>query len=317
MILESPHGHIHARRGYSCRRLSSRMMLVLTGLTTALALVPLFWIIGYVVLQGGKYINWTFFTQLPRPPGVAGGGVLNAIEGTILLVILASAFAIPPGLLAAFYAAYYPNTPLGIAVRFSTDVLSGVPSIIIGLFLYAVVVKTQGHFSALAGGIALAILMLPTIIRTTEEMLKLVPPALREASLALGAPEWKTSLRVILPAAGDGLITGILIGLARASGETAPLLFTALGNEYFDFFAQVRSGLASGRDPFTILAKILSQPVDSLPLTLWKYAQQPYLERTQQAWAAALVLMGLVLVTNIAARFWIVFRARRMKGRTP
>jgi phosphate transport system permease protein len=314
MILESPHRHIQARRGYSRRRLSSRVMLVLTGLITALALIPLFWIIGYVVLQGGKYINGSFFTQLPRPPGVAGGGVLNAIEGTVLLVILASIFAIPPGVLAAFYAAYYPNTPLGTAVRFSTDVLSGVPSIIVGLFLYAVVVKAQGHFSALAGGIALAILMLPTIVRTTEEMLKLVPPTLREASLALGAPEWKTSLKVVLPAAANGLITGFLLGLARASGETAPLLFTALGNEYFDFAAQFRSGLASGRDPITVLANILGQPVDSLPLTLWKYAQQPYPERIQQAWAAALVLMGLVLSINIAARLWIVIRTRRMQG---
>ncbi len=314
MNLDQTHGHIQARRGYSRRKLSSRVMLVLTGLTTALALVPLFWIIGYVILQGGKYINWSFFTQLPRPPGVTGGGVLNAIEGTLLLVALASLFAIPPGVLAAFYAAYYPNTPLGIAVRFSTDVLSGVPSIIIGLFLYAVVVKAQGHFSGLAGGIALAILMLPTIIRTTEEMLKLVPPSLREASLALGAPEWKTSLNVVLPAAANGLITGFLLGLARASGETAPLLFTALGNEYFDIAAQVRSGLASGLNPFAILAKILEQPVDSLPLTLWKYAGQPYPERIQQAWAAALVLMGLVLTTNIAARLWIVIRSRRMQG---
>jgi phosphate transport system permease protein len=314
MNLEMTHGHIQARRGYSRRKISSRVMLILTGLTTALALVPLFWIIGYVVLQGGKYVDWAFFTQLPRPPGMAGGGVLNAIEGTVLLVLLASVFAIPPGLLAAFYAAYYPNTPLGIAVRFSTDVLSGVPSIIIGLFLYAVVVKVQGHFSALAGGIALAILMLPTIIRTTEEMLKLVPPTLREASLALGAPEWKTSLNVVLPAAANGLITGFLLGLARASGETAPLLFTALGNENFDFAAQVRSGLASGRNPFAILANILEQPVDSLPLTLWKYAQQPYPERIQQAWAAALVLMGLVLATNIAARLWIIIRSRRMQG---
>ncbi len=289
-------------------------MLILTGLTTVLALVPLFWIIGYVVYQGGRYINWSFFTQLPRPPGVAGGGVLNAIEGTILLVILSSLFAIPPGVLAAFYAAYYPNTALGIGIRFSTDVLSGVPSIIIGLFLYAVVVKVQGHFSALAGGIALAILMLPVIIRTTEEMLKLVPPALREASLALGAPEWKTSLQVVLPAAANGLVTGFLLGLARASGETAPLLFTALGNEYFDIAAQLRSGLASGQNPFAILSGILGQPVDSLPLTLWKYAQQPYPERTHQAWAAALVLMALVLVTNIAARLWIVFRQNRMKG---
>jgi phosphate transport system permease protein len=308
------HHYIQPRRGYSRRKSSNAAMLFLTGLVTALTLVPLFWIIGYVVYQGGKSIDLSFFTQLPRPPGMAGGGVLNAIEGTILLIILASLFAIPPGVLAAFYAAYYPNTPLGIAVRFSTDVLSGVPSIVIGLFLYALVVKTQGHFSALAGGISLAILMLPTIIRTTEEMLKLVPPALREASLALGAPEWKTSLSVVLPAAGNGLITGFLLGLARASGETAPLLFTALGNEYFDFFSQMRSGLAAGHDPFTVLGGILEQPVDSLPLTLWKYAQQPYPERLQQAWAAALVLMGLVLATNIGARLWIVIRARRMQG---
>lgn len=306
--------HIRARRGYARRKTTNAVMLILAGLTTALALVPLFWIIGYVILQGGKYIDPSFFTQLPRPLGIAGGGVLNAIEGTVLLVILASAFAIPPGVLAAFYVAYYPNTPLGIAIRFSTDVLSGVPSIVIGLFLYALVVKAQGHFSALAGGIALAILMLPTILRTTEEMLKLVPPALREASLALGAPEWKTSLSVVLPAAANGLITGFLLGLARASGETAPLLFTALGNDNFEFFAQVRSGLASGQNPIQILSGILSQPVDSLPLTLWKFAQQPYPERIHQAWAAALVLMVFVLSINVLARSWIVIRARRMQG---
>jgi phosphate transport system permease protein len=305
---------IRARRGYAGRRMVNAVMLTLTGLTTALALVPLFWIIGYVVYQGGKSITLEFFTQLPTPPGVEGGGVWNAIQGTILLVILAGIFAIPPGVLAAFYAAYYPNTPLGIAVRFSTDVLAGVPSIVIGLFLYALVVVAQGHFSGLAGGIALAILMLPTIIRTTEEMLKLVPPTLREASLALGAPEWKTSLQVILPAAGNGLITGFLLGLARASGETAPLLFTALGNEWFDFSSLIRSGIESGKNPIEIITRIVEQPVDSLPLTLWKYAQQPYPERIQQAWAAALVLMGFVLAINIFARLWIVFRARRMKG---
>jgi phosphate transport system permease protein len=306
--------HIRARRGYTGRRAVNAVMLMATGLTTALALVPLFWIIGYVVVQGGRHINLAFFTQLPTPPGVAGGGVWNAIQGTILLVILSGIFAIPPGVLAAFYAAYFPNTPLGIALRFSTDVLAGVPSIVIGLFLYALVVVAQGHFSGLAGGIALAILMLPTIIRTTEEMLKLVPPSLREASLALGAPEWKTSLQVVLPAAGNGLITGFLLGLARASGETAPLLFTALGNEWFDFGSLVRSGFESEKDPISILVRIIEQPVDSLPLTLWKYAQQPYPERIHQAWAAALVLMGFVLAVNISARLWIVFRARRMKG---
>jgi phosphate transport system permease protein len=305
---------IRARRGYTRRRTLNAAMLALTGVTTALALVPLFWIIGYVVWQGGKYLDWTFFTQLPRPPGVPGGGVWNAIQGTILLVILSSAFAIPPGILAAFYAAYYPNTPLGTGLRFGTDVLAGVPSIVIGLFLYAVIVVAQGHYSALAGGISLAILMLPTIIRTTEEMLKLVPKSLREASLALGAPEWKTSLRVVLPAAANGLITGFLLGLARASGETAPLLFTALGNEWFDFSAQVRSGIASGQNPVAILVQIIEQPVDSLPLTLWKYAQQPYPERIHQAWAAALVLMGLVLTVNVIARLWIVIRAKRMQG---
>ncbi|MBN2086012.1 MAG: phosphate ABC transporter permease PstA [Anaerolineales bacterium] len=305
---------IRARRGYTRRRTANAVMLVLTGLTTALALIPLFWIIGYVVYQGGQYLTPAFFTELPTPPGTEGGGVWNAIQGTILLVILAGLFALPPGLLAAFYAAYYPNTPLGIAVRFSTDVLAGVPSIVIGLFLYALVVVVQGHFSGLAGGIALAILMLPTIIRTTEEMLKLVPPSLREASLALGAPEWKTSLQVVLPAAGNGLITGFLLGLARASGETAPLLFTALGNEWFDFRSLIRSGLESGMNPLEILVRIIEQPVDSLPLTLWKYAQQPYPERIHQAWAAALVLMAFVLAVNIFARLWILFRARRMKG---
>ena len=306
--------YIRARRGYAGRKTANVVMLVLTGLITALALVPLFWIIGHVVYQGGQYITPAFFTELPTPPGVEGGGVWNAIQGTILLVILASLFAMPPGVLAAFYAAYHPNTPLGIVLRFSTDVLAGVPSIVIGLFLYALVVVVQGHFSGLAGGIALAIIMLPTIIRTTEEMLKLVPPSLREASLALGAPEWKTAISVVLPAAGNGLITGFLLGLARASGETAPLLFTALGNEWFDFGSLVRSGIQSGKDPLSILAQIIEQPVDSLPLTLWKYAQQPYPERIHQAWAAALVLMGFVLSINIVARLWILFRARRMKG---
>jgi phosphate transport system permease protein len=313
-IATSSRRHIRVQNGYFRRKSVNAFMLVLAGLTTALALVPLFWIIGYVVQQGGQYIHPAFFTQLPRPLGMEGGGVLHAIEGTILLTILAAVFAIPPGILAAFYAARNPNTPLGIAVRFGTDVLSGVPSIVIGLFLYALVVKVQGHFSALAGGLALGILMLPTIIRTTEEMLKLVPHTLREGSLALGAPEWKTSLSVVLPAAADGLITGVLLGLARAAGETAPLLFTALGNERFEFFSQLRGSLAAGQNIFSALGKILEQPVDSLPLTLWKYAQQPYPERVHQAWAAALVLMLIVLLTNIAARLWIAIRSARMQG---
>ena len=299
---------------YRRRKTSNAIMLGLTGVMTILALIPLFWVIGYVIYRGGPYINLDFFTQMPRPLGVAGGGVLHAIEGTFLLTILAALFAIPPGVLAAFYAARNPNTPLGIALRFGTDVLSGVPSIVIGLFGYALVVKTQGHYSAFAGGIALAILMLPTIIRATEEMLKLVPSNLREASLALGGPEWKTALSVILPAAGNGILTGFLLAIARASGETAPLLFTALGNERYNMGAIISSGVTGSQSIGTILNRLFEQPVDSLPLTLWKYASQPFPERINQAWAAALVLMIFVLIMNITARVWAQSRGSKMRG---
>lgn len=306
---------IRSKTGYHRRKLTNSIMLAITGIFMLLALIPLFWIIGYVIYKGGQYINQDFFTQLPRPLGITGGGVLNAIEGTIVLTILASLFAVPPGILAAYYAAYKPNTLLGIIVRFSTDVLSGVPSIVIGLFCYALIVKNQGHYSALAGGIALAILMLPTIIRTTEEMIKLVPGSLREGSLALGSPEWKTAISVTLPAASQGIITGILLGIARASGETAPLLFTALGNDNFDIGKIIQTGVANHQNIFSVMGKIISQPVDSLPLTLWKYAQQPYPERINQSWAAALVLMIFVLSINILTRVWVQVRANRMQGK--
>jgi phosphate transport system permease protein len=227
---------------------------------------------------------------------------------------MATLIAFIPGVLAAFYAARNPNTPLGVVLRFSTDVLSGVPSIVIGLFGYALIVKPQGHYSALAGSVALAILMLPTIIRTTEEMLKLVPPALREGSLALGATEWKTSISVLLPAALNGVITGVLLAIARAAGETAPLLFTTLGNERFDLAAIIRSGVQNKQGIFQILGRIFNSPIDSLPLTLWKYAQQPYPERVDQAWAVALVLMILVLTINILARVWIEVRKSKLRG---
>lgn len=297
------------------RKIVNVIMLTVTGLLTLLALVPLFWIIGYVIIRGGKAINLDFFTQLPRPMGMEGGGVLHAIEGTLVITVLAALFAIPPGVLAAFYAANNPDTPLGVALRFSTDVLSGVPSIVVGLFGYAILVKPQGHYSGLAGGVALAILMLPTIIRTTEEMLKLVPHTLREASLGLGAPEWKTSLSVVLPAAANGVVTGFLLALARAAGETAPLLFTALGNERFDLKLMVTSGIQSGQSAWQIFTRIIEQPVDSLPLTLWKYAQQPFPERVEQSWAVALVLMIFVLLINIGTRLWIENRKRRLQGK--
>jgi phosphate transport system permease protein len=303
----------HSKTGFLRRKLMNALMLSITGLLTILILIPLFWIVGYVIYKGGQYINLDFFIHMPRPLGMAGGGVLHAIEGTLILTILGTLFAVVPGVLAAFYVAYKPNTPLGIAVRFGTDVLAGVPSIVIGLFGYALIVKNQGHYSALAGGVVLAILMLPTIIRTTEEMIKLVPHNLREGSLALGAPEWRTALKVTLPAASNGIITGIMLGIARATGETAPLLFTALGNESFEVGKIVKGGLAAHQNIFTILWKIIGQPVDSLPLTLWKYAQQPYPERINQAWAAALVLMIVVLSINIVARVWVQIRTERMQ----
>jgi phosphate transport system permease protein len=296
------------------RKIVNGLMLALTGILTVLALIPLFWIIGYVLYKGGSSINLAFFTKLPGPLGVKGFGVLNAIEGTIVMTLLACVFAIPPGVLAAFYAARYPNTPIGIVLRFSTDVLSGVPSIVVGLFVYALVVKTQGHFSAFAGGVAIAILMLPTIIRTTEEMLKLVPLTLREGSLALGAAEWKTSLSVIFPAALNGIITGFLLSISRAAGETAPLLFTALGNEHYDVWQMITSGIAQKHNVFQILNLIFDQPADSLPLTLWKYASQPYPERVQQSWAVALVLMIIILLVNIFARLWVESRKRGLQG---
>jgi phosphate transport system permease protein len=308
-------GRIRSESRYRRRKLSNIVMLTVTGLLTLLALVPLFWIIGYVIVKGGQYINLDFFTHLPRPLGTSGGGVLHAIEGTIVLTLLSSLFAIPPGVLAGIYVAYRPNTWLGIAVRFGTDVLSGVPSIVVGLFGYAWVVKQQGHYSALAGGIALAIIMVPIIIRTTEEMIKLVPQSLREGSLALGAPEWKTVLSVTIPAASNGIITGIMLGVARASGETAPLLFTALGNENFEVGRIISSGIATHRGLGYILNNILEQPVDSLPLTLWKYAQQPFPERINQSWAVALVLMIVVLTINIVARLWVQYQSARMQGK--
>lgn len=301
--------------GYRRRKTTNVLMLVITGLLTLAALIPLFWIISYVLYKGGQYINLAFFTQMPRPLGMEGGGVLHAIEGTLVLTLLAALIAIPPGVIAAFYVAYNPNKPLGVAVRFGTDVLSGVPSIVIGLFGYALIVKAQGHYSALAGGVALAILMLPTIIRTTEEMIKLVPHTLREGSLALGAPEWKTALSVTLPAAANGIITGFLLGLARASGETAPLLLTALGNESYEIGRIINSGIAGKQGIFAILDRVLDQPVDSLPLTLWKYAQQPFPERISQSWAVALVLMLIVLLLNIVARLWVQIQTNRLQGK--
>jgi phosphate transport system permease protein len=218
--------------------------------------------------------------------------VLNAIIGSGIVVSIASLFAIPIGVIAAIYAADHPNTPLGIAVRFGTDVLAGIPSIVIGIFAYTVIVLPQRHFSALAGGFALAIIMLPIVLRTTEEMLKLVPRNLREGSLALGASEWKTTWQVLLPAAINGLVTGIMLGIARVAGEAAPMIFTAFGN------------------PF--LSADIDQPIATLPHTIFVYAISPYKDWHDKAWTTALVLIALVLGLNIGARAFTRWQLRRM-----
>lgn len=307
-----PRGKIRPETGHQRRRVVNVVMLSVTGLFTLLALIPLVWIIVYVVQKGGQYINLDFFTKLPAVLGQAGGGVLHSIEGTIIVTILATLISLPIGVLTAFYAASRPNTPLGLAVRFGTDVLAGVPSIVIGLFGYALIVIPQGHYSALAGGVAISLLMLPTIIRTTEEMLKLVPNSIREASLALGAPEWKTSLRVMLPAAAAGVITGFMLALARGVGETAPLLFTTLGNDRYEIGQIVSGGIQGGLPLGSIVERVVEQPVDGLTLTLWKYAQQPFPERVEQAWAIALVVMIFVLGINVLVRVLVSRRQARL-----
>lgn len=302
------------KSGLASRKATDLAVQAVAVLMTVLALIPLVWIIGYVIYQGGKSINLELFTEMPRPAGMLGGGVLHSIQGTVILTLLASIFAIPPGIFAAFYVVYWPKTWLGVAVRFATDVLSGVPSIIIGLFCYALLVKTTGHYSALAGGVAMAILMLPTIIRTTEEMLKLVPRTLYEASAALGAPEWKTSLSVMLPTAMNGIATGVILGVARAAGETAPLLFTALGNDRFNAAQIFRGSRALGASVPQALLNVINQPVDSLPLTLYKYASHPSPDRVEQAWATAFVLLVLVLAINITARIWVARQIAKQRG---
>jgi phosphate transport system permease protein len=274
------------------RRLVNVLMLSLTGLATLLALVPLAWILVEVVSRGSSALSIEFLTQTFKPTSMGGGGIWHAMVGTAILVGLASLLAMPIGILAAFYVAAHPNTALGLAVRFGTDVLSGLPSIVVGLFVYTLWVAQRGY-SAWAGSLALAILMLPIVVRTTEEMLKLVPKSLREASLGLGAPEWKTSFSVMLPAAVTGVVTGLMLAVARVAGETAPLLFTALGSNN--------------------LSVALDKPMAALPLTLFKYAVDPSKTRNAQAWAIALVIVALVLLLNVSARLIAMRRSRMMR----
>lgn len=281
-----------SRRRLGRRRLVNRIMLGLSGTAAVLAVIPLVWIIATVLIEGSKQLSITFLTSLPTPVGVEGGGIANAIVGSFMTVGLGLVISAPIGMLAGTYAASHPNSRFGILIRFSTDTLAGVPSIVMGIFAYTIVVLPQGHFSALAGGVVLAFIMLPIIIRTTEEMLKLVPGALREGSLALGAADWRTSLRVMIPAAASGILTGLMLAIARAAGEAAPMLFTAFGN------------------PF--MSTDLSEPVATLPHTVFVYASSPYADWKEKAWATALVLIAIVLTLNVSARLLTRWRSRSL-----
>ncbi len=271
------------------RRAVNAAMLSLTGLATLLALVPLAWILIDVFRFGSQYLTLDFLTQTFRPTSLGGGGVLHAIVGTLITIGLASLLSIPVGILAAFYVVQHPETTLGLAVRFGADVLAGLPSIVVGLFVYTIMVAGR-TYSAMAGAVALAMMMVPIVLRTTEEMLKLVPRSLREASLGLGAPEWKTALGVMLPAALTGVVTGLMLAIARVSGETAPLLFTAQGSN--------------------VMSTALDRPIATLPLTLFKYAIDPDRVRNGQAWAIALIIVVMVLALNIGARIIASRRTR-------
>jgi len=270
---------------YARRKFSDIFVRSACVAATVIALVPLVSVLYYVTSRGIGGINWDFFSELPKPVGESGGGMANALAGSVKLLFLACVFGIPPGVLAGVYLAEFGASRFGKWVRFSADVMSGVPSITVGIFVYSLVVLRAKHFSAFAGGVALGVLMLPTVTRTTEELLRLVPESLREAALGLGLPKWRVTLRVMLRTAAPGIATGVMLAVARVAGETAPLLFTAFSNPFW----------SSG----------LNEPTASLPVIIYNYAVSPYEEWHRQAWAAALVLLLLVLLLNVSARLLV------------
>lgn len=269
-------------RLYKWRKIKSKIMTTLCFLSIIIALIPLFLILFYTLSKGINAINWDFFTQMPKPAGESGGGMANALVGTGILVALGSAIGLPVGIFSGIYLSENGKGLFATIVRFLTEVLNGIPSIVIGVVAYILVVIPMGRFSALAGGVALGILMIPVVTRTTEEMMKLVPHSYREAGLGLGIPRWKTTLRIILPAATKGILTGVLLSIARAAGETAPLLFTALGNRFW--------------------STEIGQPIASLTVFIYDYAKAPFEDWNEQAWAASLVLIALILIVNIIFR---------------
>ncbi len=269
-------------KGIKLRIFKDRLFRSAVYALSLLSLTPLFLILLYIFKRGLRVINWEFLTRLPRPVGVENGGIANAIVGTLILVFLASLLSIPPGIWAGIYLAENKNSKLAEAGRTAVDVLQGTPSIVVGIIAYLWIVKPMGRFSALAGGVALAIMMLPVVVRSTEEVVKLIPPYLKEAAFALGASYPKTILRVVLPAALPGIVSGVLLAVSRVAGETAPLLFTAFGNQFMNY-------------------NIL-KPVNALPLVIFNYAMSPYEEWKRLAWGASVVLILLVLAGNLISR---------------
>jgi phosphate transport system permease protein len=276
------------------RKAVNIVMLSLTGLCAFVAVSVLLYILGYLAYNGARHLNWTFLTQLPKPVGETGGGMANAIVGSAKLLLIAAITGVPVGFLAGVYLSEFGGKTFSFAVRYTADLLNGVPSIVMGIFAYTLVVLPMGHFSALAGGLALGVMVIPIAARSTDEFLRAVPQSLREGALALGAHKWKAIATVVVPAGFQGIATGILLGLARVAGETAPLLFTSFSNQYW----------SSG----------FNQPTASLPVMIYTYAISPYDDWHQQAWAAGFILLSLVLVTNVAARL-ILSRGIRVARR--
>lgn len=265
------------------KKLTSHFMMTLSFLAALISIIPLVFIFYYTISKGITYLNLDFFLQMPKPVGETGGGMANAIVGTLILIGLGAVIGLPVGIMTGIYLSEFGKNKFGSTVRFLIDVLSGVPSIVVGVVAYTLIVVPMKHFSAVAGGFALGILMIPTITRTTEEMIKLVPHSLREAGLALGIPKWKTTLSIVLKTAWKGIATGILLGLSRAAGETAPLLFTALGNRFW--------------------STDIMQPIASLTVYIYDYAKAPFDDWNNQAWTAALVLILLISFLSLLFKF--------------
>jgi phosphate transport system permease protein len=271
------------------RKAVNVVMLTLTGLCTLVAAGTLVFILGYLFVHGASSLNWNFFTKLPTPVGETGGGMANAILGSAKLLLLATCIGVPIGFLGGVYLAEFGGSTFSFFVRYTTDLLNGVPSIVMGIFAYTIIVIPQKHFSTLAGGLSLGVMMIPIAIRSSEEFLRAVPLSLREGSMALGASKAQSIFTVVIPAAKNGIITGIMLNLARVAGETAPLLFTSLNNRFW--------------------SPGWNQPTASLPVMIYSYAVAPYEDWHQQAWSAGFVLLTLVLAVNVIARVMLSRRA--------